>query len=87
MTIYKAAYDLLEQQTDLAMNLPKFFRYSIGTRMVDLDLDLLGNIYRANMSQKNRAEVLTDLLIDSIGRQATAWKNSEKRIQINKQYI
>lgn len=50
LTIYKAAYDLLEQQTDLAMNLPKFFRYSIGTRMVDLDLDLLGNIYRANMS-------------------------------------
>ena len=104
--IYKAAYDLLEQLTDLAKNLPKFFRYSIGTRMVDLDLDLLGNIYRANMSQKNRAEVLTDLLIDyrqllmllrvcyhqkalstgryaelvklldSIGRQATAWKKS-----------
>lgn len=107
LPIFKAAYDLLERLTDLAKELPKFFRYSIGTRMVDLCLDLIGQIYRANMSRVNRPAVLTDLLIsyrqllmllrvcyhhkalstgryaelikllDSIGRQATGWKNKE----------
>ena len=105
LDIYKAAYDLLERLTDLAKDLPKFFRYSLGTRMVDLNLDMLGLVYRANMSRDNRQNVLTDLLIcyrqllmllrvcyhqkalstgryaelvkllDSVGRQATAWKN------------
>ncbi len=104
LPIFKASYDLLEQLTDLSKDLPKFFRYSIGQRMVDLCLDLLGNIYRANM-KRDKAEPLTDLLIDyrqlllllrvcykqkalstgryaelvklldSIGRQATGWKN------------
>ena len=63
LPIFKASYDLLEQLTDLAKDLPKFFRYSIGQRMVDLCLDLLGNIYRANM-KRDKAEPLTDLLID-----------------------
>lgn len=105
LDIYKAAYDLLERLTDLAKDLPKFFRYSLGTRMVDLNLDMLGLVYRANMSREDRQNVLTDLLIcyrqlqmllrvcyhqkalstgryaelvkllDSVGRQATAWKN------------
>lgn len=105
LDIYKAAYDLLERLTDLAKDLPKFFRYSLGTRMVDLNLDMLGLVYRANMSREDRQKVLTDLLIcyrqllmllrvcyhqkalstgryaelvkllDSVGRQATAWKN------------
>ena len=109
LDIYKAAYDLLERLTDLAKDLPKFFRYSIGTRMVDLNLDILGLVYRANMSMENRQKTLTDLLIayrqlqmllrvcyhqkalstgryaelikllDSIGRQATAWKQSSEK--------
>lgn len=62
LPIFKASYDLLEQLTDLAKDLPKFFRYSIGQRMVDLCLDLLGNIYRANM-KRDKEEPLTDLLI------------------------
>jgi len=104
LPVYKASYDLLERLTDLAKDLPKFFRYSVGTRMVDLCLDMLGQIYRANMSKEGRAEALTELLIshrqllmllrvcynqkalstgryaelikllDSIGRQATAWR-------------
>ena len=62
LPIFKASYDLLEQLTDLSKDLPKFFRYSIGQRMVDLCLDMLGNIYRANM-KRDKAEPLTDLLI------------------------
>ena len=74
-------------------------------KMVDLSLDLLGLIYRANMSVADRQQTLTNLLIDyrqlqmllrvcyrqkalssgryaeminlldTIGRQATGWKN------------
>ncbi|MBQ4386606.1 MAG: four helix bundle protein [Prevotella sp.] len=104
LPIYKASYDLLEQLVDLAKDLPKFFRYSIGTRMVDLCLDMLALIYQANMDISQRQSALTALLIsqrqlllllrvcyhqkalstgryaelmkllDSIGRQATAWR-------------
>lgn len=63
LPIYKASYDLLERLTDLAKDLPKFFRYSVGTRMVDLALDMLAQIYRANMSKNDRVQALTDLLI------------------------
>lgn len=63
LDIYKAAYDLLERLTDLAKDLPKFFRYSVGMRMVDLCLDMLGHVYRANMSREERPKVLADLLI------------------------
>ncbi|MBQ3362013.1 MAG: four helix bundle protein [Prevotella sp.] len=109
LPIFKSAYDLLEKLVGLSKELPKFFRYSLGTRMVDLCLDLLGQVYRANMSQEVREQVLTDLLIDyrqllmllrvvyrqkaissgryvelislldSIGRQATGWKQKTAR--------
>ena len=104
LPIYKTAYDLLEQLVDLATDVPKFLRYSMGTRMVDLCLDMLAQVYRANLSRDLRTEALADLLIshrqllmllrvcyrqkalstgryallvklmDSIGRQATAWR-------------
>lgn len=103
LPIFRAAYDLLEQLTDVTRDLPKFYRYTVGTRMMDLSLDLLGQIYRANMGSY-KAEALTELLIDyrqllmllrvayhgksissgryavlmklldSIGRQATGWR-------------
>ena len=104
LPIYKAAYDLLEKLIELSKELPKFYRYSLGVRMVDLNLDILGQIYRANMDMANRQQALTEMLIsyrqlemllrvcynqkafstghyavymqllDSIGRQATAWR-------------
>ena len=64
LPIFKAAYDLLERLIELSKELPKFFRYSLGSRMVDLSLDLLGLIYRANMSVADRQQTLTNLLID-----------------------
>jgi len=63
LPVFKATYDLLERLIDLAKDLPKFFRYSVGTRMVDLCLDMLAQIYRANMSQNDRTQALTELLI------------------------
>jgi len=44
LPIFKASYDLLEKMMDLSKELPKFFRYTIGTRLVDLCLDMLGQI-------------------------------------------
>ncbi len=105
LPIYKAGYDLLERVVDASKDLPKFYRYSLGSRMVELCLDILCQVYRANMKQSDREEALTDLLVshkqlqlllrvcyhqkaissgrysdiiklmDSVGRQATAWKN------------
>ena len=63
LPIYKSAYDLLEKMIELAKELPKFYRYTLGTRMVDLNLDILGQIYRANMSKEKRREALGELLI------------------------
>ena len=106
LPIYKDGYDLLERLTDLAENLPKFYRFSYGYRMIDTCLDLLDLVYRANISIEKRQEMLIELLsyyrrlqmmlrvcfhrkaissgryaelillLDSIGKQATAWKNS-----------
>ena len=109
LDIYKAAYDLLERLTLLARDLPKFYRYTVGTRMIDLTLEVLSLIYRANMSTDQRKACLEELLIcyrklqmllrvcyhqkalstgryaelikllDSIGRQATGWKNKKQK--------
>ena len=104
LPIFRAGYDLLENCIDLAKDLPKMLRYSVGGRMIDTNLQLLTEIYRANL-QDDKNAALTELLVchrtlkmllrvvyrekvissgryadllkllDSIGRQATAWKN------------
>ena len=63
LAIYKAAYDLLEKLIELSKELPKFFRYSLGIRMVDICLDMLGLIYKANMNLEKRQDTLEELLI------------------------
>lgn len=45
----------------LTQEFPRFFRYSIGNRMVDLNLDMLSLIYRANSSYE-KVGILTDFL-------------------------
>lgn len=112
LPLFRASYDLLEQLIQLSQQLPRFFRYSLGGRMVDLCLDMLGLIYRANMDKNHRAEAIADLLIcyrqlqmllrvcytqkvistgryavfiellDSIGRQATAWRNGGMELKV-----
>ena len=63
LPIYRASYDLLEKLVVLARDLPKFFRYSLGVRMVDLCLNILGLIYRANMDKAQRRQVIDELII------------------------
>ena len=64
LPIFKSAYDLLERLIELTKEMPRMYRYSLGGRLTELCLDLLGLVYRANMSQEGRVGVLTDLLID-----------------------
>ncbi|MBQ4386842.1 MAG: four helix bundle protein [Prevotella sp.] len=63
LPIFRAAYDLLEKLIDLQKDLPKILRYNVATRMVDLCLDVLGYVYRANMSQQHRVENIENLLV------------------------
>lgn len=63
LPIYKASYDLLEKLTDLTKELPRFLRYTLGTRMMDLCLHMLGQIYRANISKKDRHEAIVELIV------------------------
>lgn len=109
LPIFRSAYDLLEKLIDLQKDLPKLLRYDIGTRMVDLCLDVLGSVYRANISRQKRVDTLENLQVsyrqllmllrvvyrqkaisvgryaellkmaDAIGKQATGWKNNEKK--------
>lgn len=64
LPIYKAAYDLLDAITDLAKNMPRDFKQSIGGKLRDECIDIITLIFRANVSQE-KAPHLT-LLLESL---------------------
>lgn len=57
--IYKDTYYLLNMLLPLTQSFPRFYRYGLGSRMVDLNLDMLSLIYKANSSYEKIA-VLTE---------------------------
>lgn len=106
LPIFGASYSLLEKLIDVEKDLPRMLRYTVGSRMIDANLDLLMRVYRTNMSddrQKEMNEMLISQrmiqmllrvvyreksissgryaellkLLDTIGRQITAWKKSD----------
>jgi len=64
LPIFKAAYDTLEHLVDVSRQMPKGLRYTLGERLVNLCLDMLSQVYRANMDRSHRAQSLTELLMD-----------------------
>ncbi|WP_225637897.1 four helix bundle protein [Bacteroides thetaiotaomicron] len=52
---------VVENLLVLTQDFPRFFRYSMGSRMVDLTLDMLSLIYKANSSYE-KVGVLTEFL-------------------------
>lgn len=50
LPIYKAAYDLLDAITDLAKNMPRDFKQSIGGKLRDECIEIITLIFRANVS-------------------------------------
>ena len=61
LPLYRDTYRLLNNLLVLTQEFPRFFRYSMGSRMVDLTLDMLSLIYKANSSYE-KVGVLAEFL-------------------------
>ncbi|ENO76551.1 hypothetical protein B447_17446 [Thauera sp. 27] len=51
LPIYKVAYDLLDAITDLAKNMPRDFKASIGGKLRDECVEIVVLIFRANTAR------------------------------------
>lgn len=58
--IYLDARALLDEILDITPNFPKAYKFSIGTRLHDLGIDLLHSIAAAYMDKPNRLQHLTE---------------------------
>lgn len=62
LPLYRDTYRLLNDLLRIVENsFPRFYRYTVGNRMVDLNLDMLSLIYRTN-SSREKAEPLAEFL-------------------------
>ena len=52
LPIYKVAYDLLDAITDLAKNMPRDFKASIGGKLRDECVEIVVLIFRANCARE-----------------------------------
>ena len=52
LPIYKVAYDLLDIITDLAKNMPRDFKASIGGKLRDECVEIVVLIFRANVARE-----------------------------------
>ena len=52
LPIYKVAYDLLDTITDLAKNMPRDFKASIGGKLRDECVEIVVLIFRANVARE-----------------------------------
>lgn len=111
--IYLDMRKLLDEIIDITVNFPRSYKYSIGSKMHELSVDLLNEIASAYMIKDREVRInhLTDFqakfealktimriagerqwikgrgryariveLMDSIGKQSSAWKNSLVKI-------
>ncbi len=61
LPIYKVAYDLLDVSTDLAKNMPRDFKASIGGKIGTECIEIMILIFRANVAREKTAH-LDDLI-------------------------
>lgn len=61
LPIYRDTLDLLDRLLTMTKNFPRFFRFGMGQRMVDINLDLLALIYKANRSRE-KLPVISELM-------------------------
>ena len=61
LPIYKVAYDLLDTITDLAKNMPRDFKASIGGKLRDEVVEIVVLIFRANCA-RDKAPHLGELI-------------------------
>lgn len=61
LPLYKDCLALLNRVIPLTKDFPRFFRYGIGSRMVDLNLEMISLIYEANSSYE-KVKVLVNFM-------------------------
>jgi hypothetical protein len=59
LPIYKVAYDLLDVITDLAKNMPRDFKASIGGKLRDECVEIVVLIFRANVAREKASDLST----------------------------
>src|ERR1039457_3672531 len=59
LPIYKVAYDLLDAITDLAKNMPRDFKASIGGKLRDECVEIVVLIFRANVAREKALHIAT----------------------------
>lgn len=59
LPIYKVAYDLLDAITNLAKNMPRDFKQSIGGKLRDEAVEITVLIFRANCAQEKAPPTIT----------------------------
>lgn len=55
LPIYRATYRLLNMLIRATQDFPRYYKYSLGTRMVDVCLDMSMLLYKANSSYEKTA--------------------------------
>lgn len=61
LPIYRATYRLLNMLIRVTQDFPRFYKYSLGTRMVDVCLDMSMLLYKANSSYE-KVELIKEFL-------------------------
>lgn len=61
LPIYRDTMKLLSLTIEKTKCYPRFYRYTVGEKMVNINLDMLSLIYRANSSYK-KISILSDFL-------------------------
>ena len=54
LPIYKDTFTMLGMVINRVKDYPRFYRYTVGEKMVNINLELLFLIYRANSSYENK---------------------------------
>lgn len=85
LPIYKASYDLFDVITDLAKNMPRDFKVSIGGKLRDECIEILTLIFRANVSNDKAPHI--SVLIEHLQVAELLLRLSrDKRLISTKQY-
>jgi len=61
LPLYKDTLGLLNSTIERTKSYPRYYRYTIGEKMVNINLDMLSLIYKANSSYE-KVTVLSDFL-------------------------
>ena len=77
LPFYRDTLRLLNLLIPLSQGFPRFFRYNMGNRMIELNLDMC--VEQQVITERQYAGLA--LVMDKIGKQGTGWKQySEKGI-------